>query len=137
MKELIKWSDIYKLGVEEIDPQHQRLVGIINRFYQVMQESNENKEMKKIFMELTDYAEYHFSTEERHFEEFNYIDKVEHTRSHEEYKAKIAQFVKDFESGVSSALPFQLMDFLGEWWTGHILGEDRKYVECFHEHGLK
>ena len=137
MKELIKWSDMYKLGIEEIDPQHQKLIGIINRLYQVMQESTEKENMKIIFKELIDYADYHFSTEERHFEEFNYIDKVEHTRSHEAYKEKIAQFAKEYEDKGSTMLPFQLIDFLGEWWTGHIRGADRKYVECFHEHGMK
>jgi len=137
MKELITWGDMYKLGLEEIDPQHQKLVAIINKLYKAMQTSTEKEEMKTIFNELTDYADYHFSTEEKHFEEFDYKDKVVHTQSHEAYKAKIAQFVKDYEGGATSALPFQLMDFLGEWWSGHILGADRKYVECFHEHGMK
>ena len=137
MKELIKWNEMYNLGLEEIDPQHQKLIGIINKLYDAMQASTEKAEMKTILKELTDYADYHFSTEEKHFEEFNYVDKVGHVKSHDAYKEKIAQFSKEYETNESYALPFDLMDYLGAWWTGHILGADRKYVECFHEHGLK
>jgi len=48
----------------------------------------------------------------------------------------IVKFKNDYLNN-EVALPFELMDFLGEWWTGHILGLDRKYVECFREHGLR
>lgn len=137
MKDLITWKDYYNLGILEIDPQHQKLIGIINKLYHTMQASTEKEEMKTIFRELVNYADYHFSTEEKHFDEFNYIDKVGHTKSHNAYKEKIAQFLKSYESNESNTLPFDLMDYLGRWWTGHILGEDRKYIECFHQHGLK
>lgn len=137
MTDLITWKEAYNLDISEIDPQHQKLIGIINKLYGAMQASTEKAEMKTILSELADYADYHFSTEERHFEEFNYIDKIEHTKSHDAYKEKIAQFSKAYESNDSNTLPFDLIDYLGGWWTGHILGEDRKYVECFHEHGLK
>ncbi len=136
-QELITWNERYNLGLEEIDPQHQKLIAIINKLYNAMRASTEKEEMRVILNELTDYADYHFSTEEKHFEEFNYIDKVSHTRSHNAYKEKIAQFSDAFQKNESSILPFELMDFLGQWWTGHIQGEDRKYVECFHEHGMK
>ncbi|HBH71413.1 MAG: Hemerythrin-like protein metal-binding protein [Parcubacteria group bacterium GW2011_GWC1_42_11] len=137
MNDLIAWRESYNLGISEIDPQHQKLIGIINKLYNAMRASTEKEEMQTILKELTDYADYHFSTEEKHFEEFNYVDKVPHTKSHDAYKEKIAQFSKSYESNESNTLPFDLMDYLGSWWTGHILGEDRKYVECFHEHGLK
>lgn len=128
---------MYNLGIEEIDPQHQKLIGIINKLYNAMRTSTENEQMREILKELVDYADYHFLTEEKHFEEFNYINKAEHTNSHEAYKEKIAEFSKKYDGNESAMLPFELIDFLGKWWTAHILGEDRKYVECFHEHGLK
>lgn len=136
MKELIPWNDKFSLGIEEIDIQHKKMIEIINRLYRSMQTSTEKDAMNTILQELHDYADYHFATEEKHFEEFNYKDKVEHTKSHNAYREKIAQFSKENNNNEVMA-SFQLMDFLGEWWTGHILGEDRKYIECFHENGLK
>lgn len=136
MKELIPWSDVYNLGVEEIDTQHKKMIGIINKLYFAMQAATEKDELKTILKELVDYADYHFTTEEQHFKEFNYDDTVEHMKAHEAYRAKISKFSEDYYNN-AIMLPFELMDFLGEWWTKHILGVDRKYVSNFHEHGLK
>jgi len=136
MKELIPWSDAYKLGVEEIDAQHQKMIGIINKLYSAMVAATEKEELGVILKEMTDYADYHFSTEEKYFDQFDYVDKEEHKKSHEAYRAKITKFSEEYYNN-AVMLPFEMMDFLGEWWTGHILGSDKEYVECFHAHGLK
>lgn len=136
MKELIPWSDAYNLGVAEIDSQHKKMIGIINHLYSVMQAATEKEEMNTILQELIDYANYHFATEEKHFEEFHYEDAVEHIKAHDMYREKISKFAEEYYNN-AIMLPFEMMDFLGEWWTRHILGVDRKYVPNFHEHGLK
>lgn len=136
IKDLLTWSDVYSLDIAEIDAQHKKMAGIINKLYHAMQSSTEKAEMKAVLLELTEWADHHFATEEKYFEEFNYEDKVEHTKSHEECRKTIEKFINDYFNG-NASLPFEMMDYLGEWWTGHILGMDRKYVECFHEHGLK
>lgn len=140
MKDLIKWVASYNLGIVEIDDQHQKLIVIINKLYKTMQESTEKKEMKIIIKELSDYADYHFVTEEKYFKQFNYIDSIEHTKSHEMYRETISKFAEIYTQDNNNneiILPMEMISFLGEWWTGHILGSDRKYVECFHQHGLK
>lgn len=140
-KELIPWSDVCVLGIAEIDAQHKKMVGMINKLYSAMQESTEKETLKVLLAELADYADYHFSTEEKYFKKFNYDDTVAHTKSHEDYKNKIAAFTEEYYSDTGdashSALAFKILGYLQEWWLGHILGADRKYVECFHEHGLK
>lgn len=138
MNELIPWNDRYALGVEEIDAQHRKMIGIINKLYSAMDSSSEKEDMNTILNELNDYADYHFTTEEKYFEKFNYDETVEHVKSHDMYREKIAQFSREYSSMHEElALPFEMIEFLREWWTGHILGADRKYVKCFHEHGLK
>lgn len=138
MKELIPWNDRYNLGVAEIDAQHQKMIGIINKLYHAMQASTEKEEMNTILQELQDYANYHFSTEEKHFEEFGYEGSAEHIASHDAYREKITQFSQDYNAHQDNlVLPFEMMEFLRDWWTGHILGADRMYVENFHQHGLK
>ena len=32
---------------------------------------------------------------------------------------------------------FELVDFLEDWLINHLMIVDRKYIKCFHEHGLK
>lgn len=135
MKELITWSDKYNLGIAEIDAQHQKMIGIINTLYRAMQASTEKEEMNIILQELIEYANYHFATEEEHFKEFNYLDTENHIKAHNAYREQISKFTEEYYNN-AIMLPFEMMDFLGEWWTGHIQGIDRKYVPTFHEHGL-
>ncbi len=136
MKELITWSDRYNLGIAKIDSQHQKMIGIINTLYRAMGASIEKEEMSAILQELIDYANYHFATEEEHFKEFNYEDTVEHIKAHDMYRERISKFTEEYFNN-AIPLPFEMMDFLSEWWTGHIQGTDRKYVPSFHEHGMK
>lgn len=129
---------MYNLGIGEIDSQHQKMIGIINKLYNAMQQiSTEKEALRSILKELENYADYHFSTEEKYFEQFNYEDRTGHVKSHDAYKDTVAHFINKYNNDEIEVLSFDLMDFLGSWWTGHILGEDRGYVKCFYEHGLK
>lgn len=135
MKDLIEWKEQYSVGVEEIDEQHQKMIGIINELFHAVEQSKEKERIPFILTELVSYAEYHFSTEEKHFEEFDFEGKEEHIKVHNSYREKIAQFLKKHKEG-DGALPFEILIFLKEWWVGHITGMDRGYIENFHKHGL-
>lgn len=134
--ELIFWSEKYNLGVHVIDEQHKKMIWIINKLYYTMQTSTEKESLREIMKELVDYADYHFATEEEYFAKFNYEGTEEHIKTHHAYREQIAEFSKEYYEN-DTMLATKMMDFLREWWTGHILGIDREYVGCFHEHGLK
>lgn len=135
MKDLIEWKEQYSVGVSEIDEQHQKLIGIINELFHAVEQSKEKERIPFILTELVSYAEYHFSTEEKHFEEFDFEGKEEHIKVHNSYREKIAQFLEKHKEG-DGALSFEILVFLKDWWVGHITGMDRGYIENFHKHGL-
>lgn len=138
MIELITWKESFSLGIKEIDTQHKRMIGIINKLYDAMETSTEKEKLSDILRELNEYANYHFETEEKYFHEFNYEHAIEHIKSHDMYREKVNQFSKDYNNySEHLVLPFEMMEFLRGWWTRHILGEDRLYVKNFHEHNLK
>lgn len=135
-EELIFWSDKYNLGVHVIDEQHKKMIWIINKLYCSMQTYTEKEDMREIMKELVDYANYHFTTEEEYFSKFNYEGAEEHIKTHHMYHEQIEEFSKEYYEN-DTMLATKMMDFLRAWWTEHILGIDREYVQCFHEHGLK
>ncbi len=102
-----------------------------------MNQSKAQDEIKKILKELVNYADYHFSTEEKYFEKFNYGGATEHNLLHDKYKKKMVQFFDESESSVGKIVPFEILDFLEDWWFNHINSEDKKYTECFVSNGLK
>ena len=47
-KTLIEWKEEYSVGIEEIDDQHQHMVGIINDLFYIIN----NKEFDKVYKKL-------------------------------------------------------------------------------------
>ncbi|MFA5997039.1 MAG: bacteriohemerythrin [Candidatus Paceibacterota bacterium] len=136
MKDLIIWDDTFTLGVAVIDEQHKKMIGIINELYHAMKSSTEKENLSDIITELTEYADYHFTSEESFFDKCNYPGAKHHRKSHELYRETINNFLIDYHND-ESVLPLKMIKFLGDWWSDHIRGEDRDYVLCFHACGLK
>lgn len=136
---LITWKDEYALGISEIDTQHQKIVDIINRLFAMFSEHKLKDEigLKNILQELTEYANYHFATEEKYFSLFNYPGSASHIEMHNNYRAKIEDFKAQYETDKTEAVFFNLTNFLQDWWVWHINNLDREYVPLFKENGVK
>ncbi|MBI5306626.1 hemerythrin family protein [Candidatus Wolfebacteria bacterium] len=132
---LINWENSYSVGVNEIDVQHKNLFNLINSLYDAMNQSKETNILNSVMKNLIDYADYHFKTEEKYFDQFNYEKKEIHKEQHKVYQEKISQFVKKMENE-KNIIAFDILDFLEDWWLQHINKSDKEYAECFHKHRL-
>jgi hemerythrin len=127
MKKFFTWQENYNLGIPAIDEQHQKLVELINRFYDSFYKSETNEIMYPILEELIEYTVYHFNTEEDLFRKYNYNEIISHTQSHEDFKKKVLEFQKQFLEG--KTITYRVMAFLREWLTNHILVSDKEYAD--------
>lgn len=127
---LIPWENKFELGITEIDEQHKTMLSIINRLYDMFDDvkNNNQTEIDKIIKEMADYALYHFATEEKYFELFNYENKEAHVKIHDQYRAKIEDWQKRYRETKDKAIFFEVSNFLHDWWTWHINNTDREYV---------
>lgn len=135
----ITWQESYALGISEIDSQHQKIVELINRLFQIFSEHKieDEKGLEAILQELTDYANYHFSTEEKYFSLFSYPQAAGHIAMHNQYRTKIDEFKTKFATEKTETIFFNLTNFLQDWWIWHINNLDREYVPLFQEKGVK
>ncbi|HOJ43227.1 MAG TPA: bacteriohemerythrin, partial [Syntrophorhabdaceae bacterium] len=85
---------------------------------------------------LVNYAATHFATEEKYFDMFKYPDAPNHKKEHADFVKKVGEFQDGFKKG-NLALTIEVMHFLKDWLTKHILGTDKKYGPFFNEKGLK
>jgi hemerythrin len=131
----IPWNQEYSVGVKEIDLQHQHFIGILNRLYQISGKQEDLSEIQSTLDDLTSYADFHFKTEEKYFDLFEYKEAAEHKEKHRELFSKVSGFLDQFRSGKHDIL-FELIDFLEDWLVEHLATEDKKYSDCFHAHGL-
>lgn len=134
---ILIWTEKNSVGVEEIDLQHQRMFSIINDLYDQMVTFKAHEDIDAILDKLVEYADFHFKTEEKYFDEFNYEEKEAHETIHQAYVDEVKKLMAKKKEGVGVELAYDIFDFLQKWWVGHINFEDKKYTNCFHIHGLK
>ena len=131
----VLWNESYSVGIEKIDTQHKKLIDILNQLYESFVDQTVGQKIEDVLLDLVDYTNYHFRTEEELFEEYNYPHKEKHIVEHVEFIQKIIDFNEDFKAG-KSALSFQLMNFLRNWLIKHICGSDQAYVSHFSNIGI-
>lgn len=124
------------VGIKEIDDQHKQLVDTIASLNDAIINKKEDKEMHAIFNKLYDYILFHFSTEEKYFDKFNYERTNEHKAAHQFFADRVIKIQKEVDNDVHR-LSLELIAFLEFWLVGHVMVMDQQYVECFHKNGLK
>lgn len=82
-----------------------------------------------------EYAQYHFKTEEAYFDLFEYEFSEEHKKEHKKLLQDVLDFYEQYKEDRTVSLA-EFTEFLTDWLIEHIGSEDRKYIQCFHEHGL-
>jgi hemerythrin len=132
----IRWKDEYSVGIEEIDDQHRYFIDLLNDLFGAVSSGQSREELASLFQKLADYAEKHFTTEEKYFEEFNYEGAEEHKLKHQEMRNEI-QKIKSQEVGNEIDFYGNIVYFLREWLEDHLKKMDQEYKACFLEHGLK
>ncbi|MFZ4632297.1 MAG: bacteriohemerythrin [Patescibacteria group bacterium] len=136
MSNYFKWEDNYTFNIAEIDAQHRHFVSILDSIYGSIINSAPKKEQGILLDSLVEYAVLHFKTEENYFDKFNYSGSNEHKEEHRKLKEKVLAFQKNFNEGQKD-ISIELIDFLEDWLIDHLMVMDKKYVDFFHEKGLK
>lgn len=132
----IEWKEEYSVGVKEIDDQHRYFISLLDSLYNAIGSNRGSAELEGLFDKLSDYAELHFATEEKYFDEFGYDGAAEHRAKHQEMRDEI-QRIKNQESGNNIDFYGNIVYFLKGWLEDHLERMDQKYKECFAKHGLK
>ncbi|MFA4860696.1 MAG: bacteriohemerythrin [Methanoregula sp.] len=130
------WNDELSVKVKEIDDQHKKLIGLINCLHDAMKGGQGKQVMESTLQELASYTVYHFQAEEKYMQKFSYPGYHAHKLKHDAFVKKVSDFQKDFEAG-RLGLSLELMNFLKEWVTTHIMDTDRQYSATFVKAGLK
>ena len=132
----MEWTENFSVKVPSIDEQHKKFIGLINDFYSGFNEKSIKERMTELIKGLKDYALYHFSTEEKYMEMYNFPGYKNHKKEHEIFIEKIADISERYESG-RLVVSLEITNFMKDWLTNHILGTDKKYSQLFIEKGVK
>jgi hemerythrin len=131
----IEWDERYSVGVARFNEQHQRLVGMINRLDDAVQQGTERQVLLKVLSDLAGYTKTHFAEEERLMEEHGYPDLAGHRVEHQKLNKELAGLYTSYFTS-KKPLTDDMMAFLKTWLYDHILGTDKQYQPFFGERGI-
>jgi hemerythrin-like metal-binding protein len=130
------WSDNLSVGVESLDNQHTVLVETLNDLHAAMMKGQARSVAGDLLHKLVKYTRDHFAAEEAMMAATNYPTLATHRLKHRDLTKQVEDFVARYEKG-DITLSVQLLNFLSEWLTTHIQGEDKEYGPWLIEHGVK
>jgi len=122
----IDWKSNYELGIENFDEHRKHLVGLINKIYDDFTTGAPTEEIGSVLEALIDYVSYHFSAEEAWMEKQRYPKLIQHLAEHEKFCNTVIEFWQDYNLG-RSVLSLDVLTFLKNWLTDHILKTDSEY----------
>ncbi|MDR0529514.1 MAG: bacteriohemerythrin [Zoogloeaceae bacterium] len=134
MSKNFSWSDEYSVGIDEIDEQHKTLFKLVNRLHKAITDKEGSSVCGSILDELVDYTRVHFALEQTLMRIGNYPDYEAHCVLHKNLVSEVEALQQKIASG-RAAISFELLQFLRNWLTKHILSEDMKYGQYFQKKG--
>jgi hemerythrin len=121
----MEWKDEYSLGILEIDNQHKLLL----RSFTVIEESIKLNHGWSIthyaIIELLQLVRMHFSFEEALMHMFAYPGSKKHQKEHQRFFDHLEKIERQ---SLKKSAEVQMVQFLEDWLTTHILGTDRGYA---------
>lgn len=132
-----KWKEEYCLNIEEIDIQHKKLLEIGEKVYDIAMLDDgydHYDEIMTVLDELLEYTEYHFGYEEKMLKEKNYKELHDQEEEHYYYIYKIKSIAsrEDIDDNQRKTI-LEILDFLSQWITNHIMVSDRKYADYLNQ----
>jgi len=124
----IEWTEDLQVNILSIDNEHKKLVDFLNRMDEAMSKGQSKNILGEILDGLINYANIHFTNEEKLMAEHNYPGLTDHKKLHLDFVQKMKTTQADFNSGQIS-LGIQVYNHLLNWLKNHIQIIDRKYAE--------
>jgi hemerythrin len=137
---MLQWKDSYSVNVQVIDDQHKQLFAIAGKLMDLIKSSSEEEdryeEIREVLNELKNYTEYHFDYEEQLLRRNGYDIVDDHKVQHEEFIGKLSDLQKqDIYIKQKNAM-MNILTFLIDWISEHIVKEDIMYGKFLNEKGI-
>jgi len=124
--DILPWNDNFATGIESIDVQHRKLVGLINKLASQLTQGADVLDLTHVFDELTDYTVYHFQSEEAVWEKHLKGDTLTaaHQLRHQDFVAEVNRVRQQADKLSTDESVVELVSFLTHWLAFHILEDD-------------
>ena len=132
-----QWDESLFIGVARIDNQHKIWIERLGNLSETIEKHPGGPEAIRALGFLSEYTEFHFSTEEKHMTEQNYPGLDGHKQRHQELRNTLAALESDFqEEGLTPTLSHAVNTLLLNWLVNHIKTVDSAFGAFLKEKGI-
>lgn len=143
----IRWEECLVLNIKEIDEQHKWFFDTYKKIDAISMFNSDPilqaKKYFKYFLELRTSIFLHFHTEERYMMKYKFKNIINHMELHNSFLRKLETFMDEFIKSFHrlaqephkgahilemQSCAKQIINYLYNWLTMHIKGEDRKIM---------
>lgn len=120
----VEWTEALRIGVSEIDQQHQKLIDIRNRLALSCAADNPTRDddFHRILSELFEYTRAHFQAEEDFMESIDFPQQASQHQQHGQFIDTIVEFSAAASNGTANQE--EGVHFLTHWLLSHICHSD-------------
>jgi hemerythrin-like metal-binding protein/PAS domain S-box-containing protein len=126
--DIFPWSSDFETGIGFMDEQHRTLVRLLNALARKLVQPTPEPSCEDVLDELSEYAVYHFQSEEELMRQYLAGDAMEagHLQTHHDFVSEIGRLKALADEDPDSAPIERIVAFLSHWLAYHILDVDRR-----------
>lgn len=129
----IEWDDALSFGNPEIDDEHKQFIALVSALNDSVVGRMEISEIKKKLQDIVDFVGPHFAHEEQLFKEVAYQDTDEHSLKHAQLVEMLQHSMKDANANNTDYQWIETGLKIKEEIINHVLQDDMKYADYYHD----
>jgi hemerythrin len=135
------WKEKYRIGVDEIDQQHEELFARVTDFVEKLRSSApwsaKVEQVNSTLDFMKDYVVTHFRDEEVYQKKIGYPGLMDHAIIHQDMVKYVGEFAAQYEqAGFDEKLVQQFGGKLLAWLINHVTYEDQKIAQFARKEGV-
>ena len=132
---LVEWRDEFKIGIEEVDFEHQELIELINELYAESKKEDSALTVIDYLEEIFAKISAHFALEEKVMRDLQYDEYEDHKEDHELLLDIIRDIMDDYMDGYTDDADLdeeEFADRLNDWFVKHFSTKDARMHKFLH-----
>ncbi|RKZ70541.1 MAG: hemerythrin-like metal-binding protein [Gammaproteobacteria bacterium] len=128
---LVEWRDEFKIGIEEVDFEHQELIELINELYAEAKKEDSALAVMDCLEEIFAKISAHFALEEKVMRDLQYDEYEDHKEDHELLLDSIMDIMDEYadDTGLDEE---EFADRLNNWFVRHFSTKDARMHRFLH-----
>lgn len=123
----VVWDEGMSVGNPLLDSDHRILITVLNQLDDARDTGQSREVVASVVNVLAEYTEHHFQREEAIMAQAGYPHLAAHAALHRALETRVRDIRARWQGGDHGALGDEVVDFLRNWLTDHIMVVDKSY----------